>query len=70
MGRQPVRSSNIRSVGYEANVQGLELEFRSGGIYRYAGVPEKIYSNLMRAESKGSYFHNQIKDRYPFTRMK
>ena len=70
MDRQPVRSSNIRSVGYQPNAQILELEFHSGGIYRYSGVPEMICTNLMRAESKGSYFHKQIKDRYPFTRVK
>ena len=27
------------------------------GKTRYSGVPEIIYTNLMRAGSKGSYFH-------------
>ncbi len=47
MDRKPVRSSNIRSVGYEVETQVLELEFHSGGIYRYPGVPEVIYRGLM-----------------------
>ena len=69
MDRQPVRSSNICSVGYEVGSQMLEIEFHSGGIYQYSGVPEVIYRDLMRASSKGSYFHQNIKDLYPFIQV-
>jgi len=64
MDRQPVRSSNICSVGYEPETRTLEVEFNSGGIYQYSGVPETVYQGLMQAISKGSYFHDYIKDRY------
>ena len=70
MDRQLVRSSNICSVGYEVGIQMLEIEFHSGGIYRYSDVPEDIYRGLMRASSKGSYFHQNIKDLYPFIRVR
>ncbi len=65
MNRTPVRSSNILSVGYDQQAGILEVEFRSGGVYQYSGVPEHIYQGLMRAASKGAYFHDHIKDRYP-----
>jgi hypothetical protein len=65
MNRQPVSSSNLRSVGYDRQSQILEIEFHSGGIYQYTSVPESIYTALMQAASKGSYFHDHIKDRYP-----
>jgi hypothetical protein len=65
MDRRPVRSSNIHSVGYDLASRTLEVEFHSGGLYRYSGVPEIIYQGFMRAASKGSYFHDHIKDRYP-----
>lgn len=65
MDRTPVRSSNIRSVGYDPASRTLEVEFHSGGLYQYSGVPEIIYQGFMRAVSKGSHFHNHIKDRYP-----
>ncbi|MFL5807477.1 MAG: KTSC domain-containing protein [Roseiflexaceae bacterium] len=65
MNRQPVSSSNLRSVGYDPAAQLLEIEFHSGGVYQYTGVPESIYSALMQAASKGSYFHDHIKDHYP-----
>jgi len=65
MNRTPVCSSNIRSVGYDSASRTLEVEFHSGGIYQYSGVPEAIYQDFMRAASKGSYFHDHIKGRYP-----
>ena len=70
MDKQPVRSSNIRSVGYEVEAQMLELEFHGGRVYQYSGVSEVIYRGLMEANSKGSYFHQNIKDRYPFIRVR
>ncbi len=65
MNRTPVRSSNTRSVGYDPASRTLEVEFNSGGVYQYSGVPETIYQGFMRAASKGSYFHDDIKGRCP-----
>lgn len=65
MNRVPVRSSNIRSVGYDSGTSTLEVEFHSGGVYQYSGVPETVYQGFMRAASKGSYFHDHVRDRYP-----
>jgi hypothetical protein len=48
----------------------LEIECRSGGIYRYAGVPESVHAGFMRAPSKGSCFHERIRGRYPDTRIR
>lgn len=62
MERRHVSSSNLRSVGYSNGV--LEIEFISGGVYRYSGVPESVYQGLMNAGSKGSYYNKYIKDRF------
>lgn len=70
MNRSSVSSSNIRSVGYDLDTRTLEVEFHSGGIYQYAGVPETIYQGFMQAASKGSYFHDHIKGRYPDRQMR
>ena len=64
MERKTVRSTNIASVGYDAGTKTLEIEFRSGGVYQYAGVPEKRYDGLMKASAIGSYFHREIKQWY------
>ena len=68
--RQPVSSSNICSIGYDAKSQTLEMEFHSGGIYQYFNVPESIYNALMSASSHGSYFHRHIEDRYRWTKIR
>jgi hypothetical protein len=67
MFRQPVNSSNLRSVGYMGGI--LEIEFHSGGVYQYFNVPESIYLGLMAASSHGIYFHMFIKNRFGYARV-
>lgn len=69
MQRIPVASSDLRAVGYDPASQTLEIEFHSGGIYQYYGVPQAIYHALMAAGSHGSYFHAHIKDHYAWRRV-
>lgn len=40
MKRKSVVSGNIRSIGYEALSQTLEVEFDSGRVYEYYDVPD------------------------------
>ncbi len=47
----------------------LEIEFHSGAIYQYSGVPESVYEGLMSSASKGSYFHAYIRGRYQDRRI-
>jgi len=68
--RQPVRSSNIRSIGYEQETKTLEVEFHSGDVYQYSGVTETAYQGLMQAASKGSYLHNHIKNKYSYRQVR
>jgi hypothetical protein len=63
--RRPVSSSNIASVGWEPDQEGsvtgtLEVEFRSGHVYEYEGVPESEYENLLGASSVGRYMAKNI----------
>jgi hypothetical protein len=53
MERRDVNSTNVRSVGYDATTETLEVEFHGGGTYRYTGVPESVYEKLMAATSIG-----------------
>lgn len=64
MERTPVISSNVSSIGYDADEQILEVEFNNGALYQYSSVPEYEYAGLIDAASKGSYLHSQIKNRY------
>jgi hypothetical protein len=70
MQRKPVSSSNLSSVGYDEVSHILEIEFHSGGIYQYSGVPEGVYRQLMSASSHGSFFAQNIKDVYPYRKVR
>lgn len=62
--RNRVNSSNIASIGWENGT--LEVEFHDSGVYQYSGVPEAVYHAFLNAYSKGGYFHDHVKDRYPY----
>ena len=68
MTRQNVSSSNLRSVGYDNST--LEIEFNSGSIYQYSGVPANVYAALMGASSHGTYFNANIKNIYRFRQVR
>jgi hypothetical protein len=69
MERTPVISTDIRAIGYDPDNQILEVEFNSGGVYQYSGVPPYEHEGIMNADSKGKYLHSNIKNRYPFSKL-
>lgn len=62
--RVRVDSSVLTALTYDAAARTLDVEFRSGVIYRYLAVPQATYDELMRASSKGRYFNQRIRDRF------
>jgi len=69
MQRESVDSSNIKSVGYDSEASILEVEFKRGAIYQYAGVPSSVYEELMSAKSAGKYFAAHIAKTYNYHKM-
>ena len=69
MQMQSVVSSDIRAIGYDENSLTLRIEFNSGGVYEYFGVPVSVHSDLMNASSHGKYFHRYIRDKYEFPKL-
>ncbi|MEZ4969420.1 MAG: KTSC domain-containing protein [Flavobacteriaceae bacterium] len=69
MERQSVQSSNLASVGYDAENEILEIEFNHGGVYQYFDVPENVYEELMNASSHGVYFSANIRNDYEYEKM-
>ena len=55
--RTQVRSSALRSVGYDEDSQTLEIEFTNGAVYQYFDVPPEVHHGLMAAESLPSPPH-------------
>ena len=67
--RQPVSSSNLKSVGYDPNSALLEIEFHDGSIYQYSGVPKDTYTALVEAASLGSFLHKHIRGKYSYRKV-
>lgn len=69
MQRVFVESTTLGSAGHDAHSTVLELQFRNGAVYQYFRVPRRIYDDLLRADSKGGYFNQNIRGRYPHQRI-
>jgi hypothetical protein len=69
MERYNVASSNIRSIGYDPQTQTLEVEFLNGTVYQYFGVPQNIYDQMMREQSKGRFLNTYIRNQYAYSRV-
>ena len=70
MERKRVNATNIRSVGYDAARQLLEIEFSSGSIVQYSGVSPEVHRRFKGAPSPGSFFQDQIEENFPFKRIR
>ena len=64
MNIKSVESATLVAIGYDAR-EILQLEFRSHAVYRYFGVPGSVYEALVAAPSKGRYFNEAIRGRFP-----
>lgn len=69
MDRVSVTSSNVASVGYDADTMTLEIEFNNGAIYQYFDVAEHLYNELISAGSIGGYLASNIKGRFRFSKV-
>jgi KTSC domain-containing protein len=67
-----VRSSPrapVASIGYDAPSKTLEVEFTSGEVYRYLDVPASTWRAFRSAESKGTFFKDQIRGAFLFSHL-
>lgn len=62
-------SSVIYKVTYDPSSSTLRITFVSGKVYDYMNVPAAVYTSIQQAPSKGIYFNQSIKGRYPFRRI-
>jgi KTSC domain len=62
-----VESSSIEAIGYDAAASELHVRFlESGETYVYRAVPELVYRQLLRSDSKGTFVSERIRDEYDF----
>ena len=70
MERKKVSSTHIRSVGYDAGGQILEVELADGAIWQYSKVPSEVHRRLLAAPSLVSYYRDNIEEDYSRKRVK
>ena len=61
MNFQSVVSSNIALVGYDPDLQLLEVAFKGGARYQYSDVPPNIHEGMLKTGSVGKFFTYVIK---------
>lgn len=65
----PVESSMVSAIGYDEATKELVAVFNSGAVWRYRGVPKKVYRELLASDSKGGYMRDLIIGAYPEYRV-
>jgi KTSC domain len=63
-----VESATLAALAYDEAHEILQLEFRSREIYRYFGVPARVYESLLAAPSKGKFFNQAIRGNFRYSR--
>ncbi|MGE4064214.1 MAG: KTSC domain-containing protein [Rhodospirillaceae bacterium] len=61
-------STVIRRMEYDAEEQVLEVEFTSGSVYEYLGVPRAVYEGFKASRVRGRYFVHHLRDNFPHPR--
>jgi lysyl-tRNA synthetase class 2 len=68
------KSSTIHRVEYLEQEKSLEIEFRSGNVYRYYNVPHRLWTVFQLyiecAGSAGSFFNEYIKNQFNSERVR
>lgn len=61
---EQVNSSNIDAAGFDPIQNKMVVKFKSGAYYEYLGVPELVYQHFKAAQSKGTFFSQNIRNNY------
>ncbi len=56
MKRVPIQSDKLLSVGYDAELQVLEVEFNDHNVYQFVNVTAAVYTALTNATDKYAYY--------------
>lgn len=60
--RTRVRSSMFIALSYDSTQALLELELHNGSILHCEEIPTVLVRAMLKAESKGKFYHRWIKD--------
>ena len=64
--RQKIESSHLKEIGYEEDVEVMDIQFHNGSVYRYFDVQKDVYDALMNDVSPGTFFHRHVRGWYEY----
>lgn len=67
---QPVKSSNIGEIGYDAGSKTLAVKFLNGNVYHYSGVGQDEYDKMLKAKSVGGHLAKHIRPNFKGLQIK
>lgn len=59
-----VESTSISEVGYKRRT--MHVQFNTGDTYEYKKVPRAVFDALVKAQSKGKFFLENIKETFNY----
>jgi len=59
-----IKSTNIKSIGYNATARTLQIQFKQGSAYNYIGVEPEVFQQFLTSKSAGKFFHSNIRNKY------
>jgi hypothetical protein len=61
-----VESEAITEIDYDVDTSCMFVRFVEGEWYSYFAVPPRVYEAFLAPPSHGRFFHDHIRDKYPF----
>jgi hypothetical protein len=61
-----IESEAIDEISYDTERSTMFVRFAHGDWYSYFAVPKHVYEEFLAAESHGRFFHEHVRDRFPF----
>lgn len=62
-------SSFVKNVAWDEDSESLFIRFNTGTTWVYFGVPQNVYSQLIKSPSVGQYFNLNIRNLYSSQRI-
>ena len=62
-------STAIRAIRYDADRRRLVVRFIDGDEYAFVGVPGEVHRSFAEADSKGAFFAEQVRGKYPYNKL-
>jgi non-canonical (house-cleaning) NTP pyrophosphatase len=64
-----VKSSVLKSIGYDAEAQKVHVEYQNGSTFAFVAVPADVYEKFKNSESVGKFMNAELKGKYVSERV-